>query len=248
MQIVTSPKVDRSTEPFQIGMTSDGYIGLVSQAICCANEDCQKATVTVNVQTFGRSPAGNYSPILGGKVLFAQRILPFSSAKPLPDFIPLPLREDYTEACLIRELSPKASATLIRRCLQGMIRDFCGISDKTLYKEISKLKALVEEGKAPSGVSIESVDAIDSVRAVGNIGAHMEEDINQIVTVEPDEAQILIDLTESLFDEWYVERHNRQARFGSVKALAQSKKAVQNNLRAIEKSDEPALIEKQIEP
>jgi hypothetical protein len=34
------------------------------------------------------------------------------------------------------------------------------------------------------------VDAIDHVRKIGNIGAHMEADINVIVEVEPKEAQI----------------------------------------------------------
>lgn len=37
------------------------------------------------------------------------------------------------------------------------------------------------------------------VREIGNIGAHMEADINVIIDVDPDEAQILIDLVELLF-------------------------------------------------
>ena len=34
--------------------------------------------------------------------------------------------------------------------------------------------------------------AIEAVRSVGNIGAHMENDINVIVDVEPEEAKLLI--------------------------------------------------------
>ena len=45
----------------------------------------------------------------------------------LPDYIPEAIRKDYMEACAIIDSSPKASATLSRRCLQGMIRDFWGV-------------------------------------------------------------------------------------------------------------------------
>ncbi|WP_372445280.1 hypothetical protein [Clostridium estertheticum] len=36
-------------------------------------------------------------------------------------------------------------------------------------------------------------EAIDAVRTIGNIGAHMEKDINQIVDVESSEAALLIE-------------------------------------------------------
>ncbi|ASC06056.1 hypothetical protein S101468_01819 [Acetobacter pasteurianus subsp. pasteurianus] len=89
-------------------------------------------------------------------------LLPFSNAKPQPDYIPKPIREDYYEACKIRDLSPKASATLIRRCLQGMIRDFAGIQKGTLNKEITDLKEAVETGTADRSITAESVEAIDA--------------------------------------------------------------------------------------
>ena len=111
------------------------------------------------------------------------------------------------EACRVRDLSPKASATLARRCLQGMIRDFCGIAKATLYQEIEALNRAVADNKAPQGVTPESVQGIDDVRSIGNIGAHMEKDINIIVEVDPDEAQMLIELVEMLFDEWDIAQH-----------------------------------------
>ena len=104
------------------------------------------------------------------------------------------MRDDYYEACAIRDLSPKASATLTRRCLQGMIRDFCGIAKATLAKEIDALREALDNHTAPKGVTHESVEAIDAVRKVGNIGAHMEKDIALIVDVDPGEAQMLIEL------------------------------------------------------
>jgi hypothetical protein len=52
----------------------------------------------------------------------------------------------------------------------------------------------------------------------------MEKDINVIVDVDPDEARILIDLVETLFDEWYVARHDRTQRFGKINSIAEAKK------------------------
>ena len=159
-----------------------------------------------------------------GEILQKWDLLPESTAKPQPDYIPQALVADYAEACRIRDLSPKASATLARRCLQGMIRDFCKISKPTLNKEIEALRKAVEDNAAPAGVTPESVDGIDAVRKVGNIGAHMEADVNTIIDIEAGEAQILIGLVEMLFEDWYVARHKRAQRFASVKALAETKK------------------------
>lgn len=113
-----------------------------------------------------------------------------------------------------------------------MIRDFCGIAKGTLDKEITALRTAVEEGKAPKGVTEESVEAIDHVRTVGNIGAHMEKDIDLIVEVEPGEAQILLELVESLFDEWYVARDKRERRFAAVQTVAIQKREAIAELRS----------------
>jgi hypothetical protein len=45
------------------------------------------------------------------------------------------------------------------------------------------------------------MEAIDGIREIGNIGAHMESDINVQLMLTPDEAQILIELVEPLFRE-----------------------------------------------
>lgn len=156
-------------------------------------------------------------------VLSSHRLWPDSFSKPQPEFIPAPLREDYYEACRIRDLSPKAAATLCRRCLQGMIRDFAGVEGRTLHDEITKLRKAVDDGVAPNGVSPESVDALDHIRSIGNMGAHMEKDINVIVPVDAEEAQILIEVIESLFEDWYVRQFRRQSAFDRVKQIASAK-------------------------
>lgn len=228
-QTATNNDQDQGRILFSMTETAFGKIGINALATCCANPDCMKPTVHVEVSRW--VDAMNGRRFTDDEPLFSQRLIPESLAKPQPEFIPAPLREDYVEACRIRDLSPKASATLSRRCIQGMIRDFCGISKNTLFEEIKELKNRVDGGNSPKGVSEESVDAIDHVRGIGNIGAHMEKDINLIVPVEPEEAQVLIDLIESLFDEWYVAKNKRELRFSRVKALADEKSALKTDLK-----------------
>lgn len=132
----------------------------------------------------------------------------------LPDYVPVAIRSDYIEAVSIAEASPKASATLSRRCLQGMIHDFWGIKEKNLNAEISSLKS-----KVPSA----QWSAIDALRKIGNIGAHMEKDINLIVDVEPNEAKSLIKLIELLIDKWYIARHDEELLLLDITEMAARK-------------------------
>lgn len=111
-----------------------------------------------------------------------------------------------------------------RRCLQGMIRDFCKIKKPVLKLEIDHLKEPVDEGNAPQRVSM--IDAIDTVRAMGNIGAHMAEDINLVIDIEPNEAQALIELIEILFEEWYVAGLERESKLKKQGFTAGKRKEV----------------------
>ena len=95
-----------------------------------------------------------------------------------------------------------------------MIRDFWKVKKRRLKDEIDALKTRLDA---------KSWQAIDSVRTIGNIGAHMEKDINAIVDVEPREAALLLQLIETLIEQWYVERHERDQRMESVIAAAKAK-------------------------
>ena len=143
-------------------------------------------------------------------------IRPLSAARQYPSFIPQQIREDYEEAYSVLHLSPKASATLARRCLQGMIRDFWKIAKGTLYEEISALKDMIQP---------DLWAAIDSLRQLGNIGAHMEKDTNLIVDIDADEAEKLIKLIELLMKEWYINREERNQLFGDILEINADKQA-----------------------
>ncbi len=141
-------------------------------------------------------------------------LLPDTVANVYPEYIPKALRQDYQEAYSILELSPKASATLSRRCLQGMIRNFWGVKKGRLVDEINAIEDKVDP------LTWKSIDAI---RNVGNIGAHMEKDINLIIDVEPKEAVLLIQLLEMLFEEWYIHQHERELKLKSIVGVAETK-------------------------
>lgn len=165
----------------------------------CPN--CGKVSVTVE-------------SLYGAKERIPPYAFPPANAVNLPEYIPAAIRSDYLEAIAIVELSPKASATLARRCLQGMIHDFWGIKGKNLNAEITTL-----QGKIPAA----QWSAIDALRKIGNIGAHMESDINLIIDVEPDEAQKLIKLIELLIDKWYVARHDEEELLTEITAISSEK-------------------------
>lgn len=145
--------------------------------------------------------------------------MPRSRAKPQPDYIPKQIRDDYLEACLIANDSPKASATLSRRCLQGIVRDYWDIPKNkrgNLGAELSYIREKLDS---------DTWDAIEAIRNTGDIGAHMEKDVNVIVDVEPAEAELLIELIETLLEDWYVERHRRRERNAAARHLADKKQA-----------------------
>ncbi len=190
---------------------AEGFKRAVVQFLVCPNPHCKKVTFTVSLYKLSQNQYNNWvlSDTING-----WRLIPPSQAKVYPEYIPKPIRDDYLEACLIRDLSPKASATLSRRCLQGMIRDFWGVTKASLKEEIEAI-----EGK----VDPLTWKAIDAVRKVGNIGAHMEKDINLIVDVDPDEASQLINLIEILIKDWYITRYERGKRLESIVEVGKKK-------------------------
>lgn len=188
---------------------------LSSIVIVCPNPQCREykiESLLFNAATQGMQTSPVY--IKEGSPINSWSLRPQSSARPLPDYIPTAIKADYEEACLILNLSPKASATLARRCLQGMIRNFWSVKPQNLFQEIESIKDKVEP---------DTWEAIDVVRKVGNIGAHMEKDINQIVEVDENEAGLLIGLIEMLIEEWYISRYERQQRLANIKQLGQDK-------------------------
>lgn len=217
---ITNNNFSAGTHVFDLTNKYENKLGLKSNVTVCPNPECAEITIEAFLYKSRDYRANPYLPpssATASAFIHSWKLLPHSHAKPFPEYIPEPILSDYNEACAISDLSPKASATLSRRCLQGMIRDYWEISDKTLYKEINALKNKVSE---------EVWESLDSVREIGNIGAHMEQDINVIVDVDVDEAKILIELLEILFEEWYIARHERNLKLSRIRQIRDNKKTI----------------------
>jgi len=121
---------------------------------------------------------------------------PVSSVRPVPPQVPEQIAEDYNEAALILQLSPKASAALSRRCLQAVLRD-AGYNQHDLAKQIDAVLPHL-----PSYIAGD----VDAIRQLGNFAAHpmKSEASGEIVDVEPHEAEWNLDVLDQLFDFFYV--------------------------------------------
>jgi hypothetical protein len=177
----------------------------------CPNPECRRFTLTASLNASSWTDSGEFL----GELLQSWNLIPPSKAKTFPSYVPQAVLDDYREACLIQDLSPKASATLSRRCLQGILRDFWGVKPGRLVDEIGQIKDKVDSV---------TWTAIEAVRKIGNVGAHMENDINVIVDVDPNEAELLVGLVETLIREWYIEREERKKRMDAIVAAASTKK------------------------
>ncbi|UFH55381.1 DUF4145 domain-containing protein [Spirosoma sp. KNUC1025] len=219
MSVITDGQRSTSYHDFN-NNNENGLLTLRSTIIVCPNPECKQYTVSVDI--FRRVQANSRSlPQIVENPLYSWLVKPQSRAKSFPSYIPQVITRDYEEACLICNLSPKASATLSRRCLQGIIRDFWGISKNRLIDEIAEIQDKVDPL---------TWQAIDAIRKIGNIGAHMEKDINIIVDVEPQEAKLLIALIEVLFKDWYIARYEREQHLQTIINVAASKEVVRKSI------------------
>jgi len=180
-------------------------------SVRCPNPNCKQLTLRIALNNCTYSSSSGFKI---GSTIYSRYLLPQSRARKFPDYIPKVILDDYNEACMIVALSPKASASLSRRCIQGIIRDFWNVKAGRLIDEIEQIKDKTDQL---------TWNAIDSVRKVGNIGAHMEKDVNVIVDVEPNEAVLLIELIEILLKDWYIATEEKKKRLEEIKFIADKK-------------------------
>jgi len=223
---ITREDVD-SFDSELIPSNSEGRFKVYGKYVVCPNPVCKRPVITLSIYKGILNDRSQYEFItLTSKPIYQWNLLPKSLAKPMPDYIPTAVIDDYSEACSIEELSPKASATLARRALQGMVRDFWKVEPYIISRKGKKVfKNLSQElDEIKDKVDPTVWDAITGIREIGNIGAHMEEDINKIIDIDQGEVRILITLIETLIKEWYVSRKERSDRILAVSSIAQKKR------------------------
>lgn len=128
-----------------------------------------------------------------------------SAVTQAPNEVPKHIAEDYNEAGLILNDSPKASAALSRRCLQTIIHEHFKIKERNLSIEIDKLMEIVDSGIA---------NEVDAIRTIGNFAAHpiKSNSTGEIVPVEEGEAIWILEVLEQLFDYCYVKPKKAEER------------------------------------
>lgn len=185
-----------------LGKDRDGHWS-IEQTTCPA---CTKFVLTLTPSKWNGGAWTSKKPIM----IYPKTI----SRSPLSPLVDQKFSKDYNESCLVLSDSPKASAALSRRCLQNLLREKACVTPNDLSKEIQQV---IDSGKLPTHLS----ESIDSVRNIGNFGAHPIKSTNtgEVVDVETGEAEWLLDTLESLFDFYFV-----QPELAKQKKLALNKK------------------------
>ena len=163
---------------------------------------CEEAIIKVR-----RTLSGNTSSALEYAVYPQYIVRPIA-----PKEVPQHIADDFNESCLVVSYSPKASAALSRRCLQGVLADK-GYNDHNL---VNAIKAAIDSKQLPSSVS----ENLDAVRNIGNFAAHPLKNTGAglIQAVEPHEAEWNLDVLEELFDFFYVQPERSKQRRAALDA------------------------------
>ncbi len=221
---ITEP--NRSVETAELNHNSKhGDMTLVVSSTACPNEQCKELSIRV---VWGRTKRENgyAAGIQPTKEHWSRQLWPEANVLPLPDEVPEEIRTTYREAVLVSAISGRAGAAMARRCLQGIVRDFFAIPDNrrgNLGAELAYVK---------DNIDPDLWEAIQAVRSIGDIGAHMDKNVDQIIDVTPDEARLLVELVETLFQDWYIARKKRKANQAGLQALLAEKRGLQKAGRA----------------
>jgi len=191
---------------------ADGPRRLVSKFVVCPNPECRRFSLSASLH--GLEVAGNRS--YTGKHLKTWTLVPPSNARTFPIALPPQILEDYHEACLTIELSPKVSAALSRRCLSEMLRDYWQVQPGSLSDEFRQIKGTADPL---------TWEAIESIRKRGMIGIRMEREGAEILDTEPGEAKLLIGLIETLVQDWYVAQAERRKRLEAIRKIVEDHSA-----------------------
>jgi len=128
------------------------------------------------------------------------------------------IKQTYDQARRILTVSAMASAVLLRRALQHIIRHRLKIEKKRLFDEI-------EEAISRDELSKSIKDALHHVREIGAWGAHpIRDEAETLIEVEHDEAVYTIEVVEMLFSDLYVQpaRHLAMKERISMKRTGES--------------------------
>ncbi len=104
IQTVTDAKSKEKYLALDVGSSKHKNLAIAAQVVGCSNPECDEVQVRVSIgRTWENSQHGDYRDHIEHF-----NIRPLSTAKPQPEIIPETIREDYYEACKIKDLSPQS--------------------------------------------------------------------------------------------------------------------------------------------
>lgn len=151
-----------------------------------------------------------------------RNVYPNKCSRPVPSVVPSDLAADFVGACEVLSINEKASAALSRRCLELLLTKYCRIEGKRLENKVDK--AITDEL-----FSSNLGEYLHMLREMGNFSLHPIEVSGEIVDVEPQEAELCIQIIEELFDEVFVKPAKRKAiqkKFNDEKVVAANRKPI----------------------
>ena len=117
--------------------------------------------------------------------------------------VPDDLRNDFVEAALVLEISPKASAALSRRVLQSILVEQ-GYQGRDLSKQV---EAVLNETDPNRALPLAIRRKVDAIRNFGNFSAHPITDLTtlHVIDVDPEEAEWCLEIVTALLEHYFVQ-------------------------------------------
>jgi len=145
----------------------------------------------------------------GFRILYPQML----TTRRVDPAVPDALADNYRQASAILTLSPKMSATLARRILADVLKQYGGYEKFTLA---SQLKAFMGDTQHPSQLR----ENARYLTEIGDFGSHTQRDTEtqEIVDVEPEEAEWTLEVLDGLFEYFIVGPVRDEARRAAIDA------------------------------
>jgi hypothetical protein len=194
-----------------------GNAAVHSAIFVCPHIACGRTEVTVEAGAPAQARRGR-DDARGGisNSFFRARLLP-PEGQGKAEFnvpsVPEPVFRDYDEACRLIRVSPCASATYARRCLQTMVRKKFKLKPGKFMNEIKSLASM------NGTVATEIIEALERARKIGKFRAMPEDDVKVLVDVSHDEARQTIDVIEALLFDWFIAPSDREQRINALRAI-----------------------------
>lgn len=153
------------------------------------------------------------------KILWPSHNRKLSFPDEIKESLPANLIKDFQEAAAIEILSPTASATISRRCLQSILINKFPVIIGTRKKLKAQVEAVLNAKCLPEYIAEE----LHGIRSIGNKAAHenVDPETNEIIEIEPQEASACLDAISTLVQFLYVDpflagkrKADREKKFG----------------------------------